>query len=335
MNLLADLLIVVAAIFTAVLGYFLALPTPAAPDRAGLSVALPLLQTPRWICLTLLMGMCVARGAFTWPSTRAGQHFVVFTGQVLLGLASIVCTMLTMDRTAGSPHWIGKVAQLPPFILPLVQMAFAAWFLNPALRDKLDPGTVRTVTNRVLAGFGLLIVCFGVLAIVALWKDLAQDARNRAQNPLPKKTEEVSREVAEEQKFRALTSDAPISEWLKYTSYGTSDERKKIALEALARRPRLIEEMTKELASENWDIVNQALYAIELLPPAPPAGLVVPFQEVGQRITEGLQDAGSSRWSPEQRNRILANWSVCASAYMAAARGLQKTSEDTRPSLRA
>jgi hypothetical protein len=74
------------------------------------------------------MAMCVARGAFTWPSTRAGQYFVVLTGQILLGLASIVCTMLTIDRTGGSPHWIGKVAQLPPFILPLVQMAFAAGF---------------------------------------------------------------------------------------------------------------------------------------------------------------------------------------------------------------
>src|SRR5262249_15684473 len=150
-------------------------------------------------------------------------------------------------------------------------------------------------------------------------------------DPAPKKTEEVSGEVAEEQKFRALAPDTPVSEWLKYTAYGTPDDRKKAALDALARRPKHVEEMSAELSSENWDTVKQALYAIELLPPAPPAGLAAPFQETGQRIVDGLQDAESPRWSAEQRSRILANWSVCASAYMAAARGLQKTPVDTRP----
>jgi hypothetical protein len=215
-----------------------------------------------------------------------------------------------------------------------MQMAFAAWFLNPGLRDKLDPGTVRTVTNRAVAGLGLLIVCFGVLATIALLKVLAHDARDRAQNPPPEKTKEVPQEIAEDQKFRALTPDTPISEWLPYTAYGTPDERKKVAMNALAHRPRLVEEMSAELASENWDTVKQALYAIELLPPTPPAGLAVPFHEAGQRIADGLQEAASSHWSPEQRNAILAQWDVCAGAYIAAARGLRQATVDVRPELR-
>jgi hypothetical protein len=213
-------------------------------------------------------------------------------------------------------------------------MAFAAWFLNPALRDHLDPRTVRSITNRAAAGLGLLMVCFVVLATIALLKVLAHDARDRAQNPPPEKIKEVPMEIAEEQKFRALTPDSPISEWLPYTAYGTPDERMKIALHALTQRPRLIEEMSAELASENWDTVKQALYAIELLPPAPPAGLAVAFHEVGQRIAEGLHEAASSHWSPEERNRILAQWEVCSGAFMAAARGLYQAAVDVRPELR-
>jgi hypothetical protein len=163
-NLFADLLIAVAAIFTAILGYFLALPTPAAPDRAGLSVALPLLQTPRWICLTVLMAMCVARGAFTWPSTR-------------IGIDCLHDAHDRQNRRIAALDW--ESCATSSFYPAARTNGLRRWFLNPALRDKLDPGMVRTVTNRVLAGFGLLIACFGVLAIVALWKDLAQDARNR------------------------------------------------------------------------------------------------------------------------------------------------------------
>jgi hypothetical protein len=173
-----------------------------------------------------------------------------------------------------------------------------------------------------------------VLATIALLKVLAHDARDRAQNPLPEKTKEVPNEIAEDQKFRALTPDTPISEWLPYTAYGTPDERKKKALIALAHRPRLVEEMSAELASENLDTVKQALYAIELLPPAPPAGLAVPFHEAGQRIADGLQEAGSSHWSPQEHNAILAQWDVCAGAFMAAARGLRQASVDVRPELR-
>jgi hypothetical protein len=170
----------------------------------------------------------------------------------------------------------------------------------------LNPGTVRTFTNRALAGFALLIVGFGVLGTIALLQVLAHDARDRAQNPPPEKTKEIPREIAEDQKFRALALGAPISEWLQYTAYGTPDERKKIALNALAHRPRLVEEMSAELASENWDTVKQALYAIELLPPAPPAGLAVPFHEAGQRIADGLQEAASPLVT--NRNAILAQW---------------------------
>jgi hypothetical protein len=337
MNLLADILVAIALLFTAALGYFLSLPTPGAPDRAGLAAMLPILQTPRWICLSVLMGLCVARGAFTWPANRSGQYFVVCAVHVLLGLVAMVCASIAMDQKSPSsraPYWIGYLVQLPTFVLPLLQMAFAAWFLNPALRDNLDQGTVRTFTNRAIAGFGLLIVTVGVLATIALLQVLAHDARDRAQNPPPEKTKEVPKEIADDQKFRALAPDAPISEWLTHTAYGTPDERKKAALNAVAQRPRLVEEMSAELASENWDTVKQALYAIELLPPAPPAALAVPFHEAGQRIADGLQEAASSHWSPDERNRILAQWEVCAGAYMAAARGLRQATVDVRPELR-
>ena len=160
------------------------------------------------------------------------------------------------------------------------------------------------------------------------------NARERAQNPTPQKTKEIPKEIAEEQKFRGLTPDAPISEWLPYTAYGSPEERKNSALKALSQRPRLVEELSTELASENWDMVKQALYAIELLPPAPPPGLAEPFHKTGRRIAEGLQDAESSRWSMEERDRILAQWDVCAGAYIAAARGLNQAGVDVRPVLR-
>ena len=338
MSVLANVLIVMAVLLTAGLGYFLSLPTPGAPDRAGLAVVLPILQTPRWICLAFLMSLCVARGAFAWPAGRSGQYFVVLAVHVLLGIVAVVCTAILMDQNSQSTkvsHWVGYLAQVPAFVMPLLQMIFAAWILNPALRGNLDPRTVRTVNNRAIASFALLLIGLGVIATIAVLNGLARDARERAQNPTLEKTKEIPKEIADEQRFRGLTPDAPISEWLPYTTYGTPEERKNSALTALAQRPRLVEELSTELASENWDRVKQALYAIELLPPAPPAGLAEPFHDTGQRIVEGLQEAESSRWSREQRDCILAQWEVCAGAYIAAARGLHQAGVDVHPGLRA
>jgi hypothetical protein len=337
MSVLPNVLIVIAVLLTAGLGYFLSLPTPGAPDRAGLAVVLPILQTPRWICLAFLMSLCVARGAFVWPAGRAGQYFVVLAVHVLIGIVAVVGTAILMDQNSQStkvPHWVGYLAQVPAFVIPLLQMIFAAWILNPALRGNLDPGTVRTVNHRAIAGFALLISGLGVIATIAVLNGLARDARERAQNPRPENTTEISKEIAEEQKFRSLAPDAPISEWLPYTAYGTPEGRKNSALKALSQRPRLVEELSTELASENWDTVKQALYAIELLPPAPPARLAEPFHKTGRRIVEGLQDAESSRWSMEERDRILAQWDVCTGAYIAAARGLNQAGVDVRPVLR-
>jgi hypothetical protein len=47
-----------------------------------------------------------------------------------------------------------------------------------------------------------------------------------------------------------------------------------------------------------------------------------------------LQEAASSHWSPDERNRILAQWDVCAGAFMAAARGLRQAAVDVGPDLR-
>jgi hypothetical protein len=87
-------------------------------------------------------------------------------------------------------------------------------FLIQLLRDNLDPGTVRTFTNRAIAGFATAYRLLWSARPVALLKVFAHDARDRAQNPLPEKTKEIPKEIAEEQKFRALAQEAPISEWL-------------------------------------------------------------------------------------------------------------------------
>jgi hypothetical protein len=214
-------------------------------------------------------------------------------------------------------------------------MIFAVWILNPTLRANLEPGTVRTINDRAIAGFALLVIGVGVLATVAVLNGLAREARQRAQNSKVQKTSEIPKEIGEEQKFRGLKPDAPISEWLPYTAYGTPEDRKNSALKALAQRPRLVEELSAELASENWDTIKRALYAIELLPPAPPSGLAEPFDRTGRWIVEGLQDAASARWSMEERERTLAQWEVCAGAYIAAARGLRQAGVDVCPALQA
>jgi hypothetical protein len=53
-------------------------------------------------------------------------------------------------------------------LVPSIQIAFAAWFLNPWLRKGLDPAAVRHATNSWFVAFASVVGLF-LLAGAAAW----------------------------------------------------------------------------------------------------------------------------------------------------------------------
>src|SRR5262245_49755928 len=224
MNTSANILLLIATLATIVLGIFLAAPLPAGPDRAGIGIGCFMLQTPRWICLAVVLGMCVANGAFAWPSDRTAQYVIVLVVHGLLGLGSIACGLAAL---AGSisvvPEWKIRVLTLVPFAIPATQILFAAWFLNPSLRSSLDATTVRTGTTWTLAWLGVLVVIFGSIGATAWQQDRTDSARRQAENAAKARAEAEAKTNAEDEGFRALTPESPVTDWFRFTEYGHSE----------------------------------------------------------------------------------------------------------------
>src|SRR5205823_1728614 len=132
MNLTANVLLAFAALMTIILGGAFIAPLPLGPDRAMIGLACFFTQIPRWLCLAIVLSMCVHHGALHWPTERAAQYGVVIVMHALLGLGSIACGLAAIGkRYPGVPDWMMWVLMLVPLLVPSMQIVFAAWFLNP------------------------------------------------------------------------------------------------------------------------------------------------------------------------------------------------------------
>ena len=107
----------VAALLTIGLGAFYCQPPPAGPDRAMIGIVCFLAQTPRWICMAILLGLCVAKGAFVWPESRATQYLMVFALHLAIGFGAICAGLAGLGMTSPSRKLLVATA---PAIAPVV-----------------------------------------------------------------------------------------------------------------------------------------------------------------------------------------------------------------------
>jgi hypothetical protein len=96
---------------------------------------------------------------------------------------------------------------------------------------------------------------------------------------------EAQAEAADETAFRALTPDAPIAAWLRFTHYSKPQSRREAAAAVIAQRPNLVAEMSAHIRSTDPKAADVALRTVALLTP-PPAGLGNAVNDVVHQIAD-------------------------------------------------
>jgi hypothetical protein len=324
--------LVIASLLTIWLAIFFFLPSPSGPDRAMMGWACILLQTPRWICMALVLGICVARGAFAWPESGAAQYAIVFAVHAALGVGAICASLGGLGMTSGIPDWLARLLQLGAVLVPSIEIAFAAWFLNPWLRKGLDGAALRHVTNSWLVAFGSTVAVF-VLAGAAAWILSAADtAKRRGDYEAEQKVKQDAAEQEEDRQFQALKPESPLSDWMAFLEYPHTDEHQRAAREAILKRPNLAEELSAEIASIDSRTSAKAMYFAGQMSP-PPADIAESVRKqahVVMDVAESIDPASS-----DSRNVLYAKVHRLANAVMAAALALCRTGVDLRPELHA
>jgi hypothetical protein len=268
MNLYPNILLAVAAVLTIWKGVYVFVPVSTGPD-ALIGLDSLILQTPRWICLAVVLGVCVARGAFAWPANQAAQYVVVFSVHLLIGLGALWVSMAGLRVVGGVPTWMSRTAALSTIVVPAMQILFAAWFINPVFHRTLDAATRRNVTNAGLIIFAVVVVGF-VWAGAMARRAVSQFAmRNRAQFAADEAARQVVKEDAEDSRFRALTPESPMSDWLLFLESAKSEKNRTAAREAIVNRPTYVADLRGMIDSTNMANVKKALWFISETPKPP------------------------------------------------------------------
>jgi len=138
-----------------------------------------LLQTPRWICLALVLGLCVARGAFSWPPSRGVQFLILFIVHAALGVGAICAGISGLCVTPGVPNWLSRTLAVSTVVVPSMQIAFATWYLNPGLHKGAGATALQHTTNIALATFAVTVGLFAFAGLAA-WQLANTDSTKSA-----------------------------------------------------------------------------------------------------------------------------------------------------------
>jgi hypothetical protein len=323
--------IAIAVLLTIGLGIFFCMPLPLGPDRAMIGLVCFLAQTPRWICMAILLGLCVANGAFTWPENRAAQYVVVFIVHLAIGFGAICAGLGGLGVTSGMPDWLSRILALSTIMVPSVQIVFAAWFLNPGLHKGLDAAAMRFTTNTFLAVFASL-VCMFTLAGVVAWAVTTKDTTTRRHNyEEEQKARQRAQQETEDNAFRALTPQSALADWMSFLEYPNSEEHQRATLDAILKRPKLGEELSELIASGDERMSVKGMYFVGKMFP-PPAEVAEAVREQAHLITKIAEEIDPA--SPTSRNILYEKVHLRAHGVLAAAHGLYRAHVDLRPELR-
>lgn len=104
--------------------------------------------------------------------------------------------------------------------------------------------------------------------------------------PPPPRDYEAEQAAVKEAEFVALSPEAPLSQWLPYTSYAQPQTER--TLQAIVRRPNLVREIEELARGDDIELACQAIRCVGQLPP-PLEPFNAPMQRAGQDIAERIR----------------------------------------------
>jgi len=137
--------------------------------------------------------------------------------------------------------------------------------------------------------------------------------------PQPAEAEIREKKQADEDAaFAALTPDAPIGEWLRFTKYGATEARVQAVIAAITARPDFVAEFSGEIRSPDHAAADIAMRTLAQMT-KPPAELCAAVIDVGRQIvdevrainaTTGAENSGYGRSATLSVR--FAGWSTAA-----------------------
>ncbi len=172
------------------------------------------------------------------------------------------------------------------------------------------------------------------------WPDTKTSYRFRVQKvpappPAPTAEEAKAKRDAEElAQFQAVPDDAPIPAWFPYVRYGARDDRRKIAIGKMVKRPTFQKEMRELMLGEDVRAAEEALRLVEHLPDFP-AELKESVRAAGIDLAERSRKGIAITPEMDPSYEWAADISIRFGGWMVAVRTLrEKTGEDYTPQMK-
>jgi hypothetical protein len=152
--------------------------------------------------------------------------------------------------------------------------------------------------------------------------------RYRVQQEPPPAPVRTSEELEAEERakieaeYNALSTDAPLVAWFRFTRYGNTEERQRAAAVAMRARPNFQQDMTAVILGSDLEATTEALRAFPHFP-EPPIELAATVARVGDDIAAELRAMHELAPDDSARSDAASNISRKFSAWMEAVRSLQ------------
>lgn len=246
-----------------------------------------------WLNVGIVLGAAGAMGGLRWPGARGFGGF-------MLGIAAFVALVLLAAESIGiamepqaSLRWpLVEIvlARLVAYGLPLMVLIYGGWIANSLAASR----------RGQLSVFGVAGVLCVIAAVVSVWEIARDDAAAAASRAASERAGQGQAEdpaVAERRRaFQQLTDANSLVEWSYFTWNVPADVRTD-ALQLMARRPRLEEELAEMLREANPDLVLTGMDLIVSLPFTPSPALDQPVREAvlgwAERLVRESKDVTS------------------------------------------
>ncbi|MEZ5670509.1 MAG: hypothetical protein R3F55_24360 [Alphaproteobacteria bacterium] len=289
------------------------------PDKAGAAIVYFMLTPLRWLPLGFGLLAATGAGAFAWIGGTSGlQYAAVVLVHAGFGAGSVV-VLAALAGARDLPAAPRAAMVVLPFVVPLAEIAYVAWAMNPGIAAAIGAGAMIALLLAALA--------LGAATGLAAWAAVRNGRRRTrvaaADRPSAPAPDHESIRLAA---LGELAVDAPLEAWLPF-----ADEEEPIHVRAWARaeigqRAALADELAATLAGAEW---ARALDFVQRSLDSAPAGLAAPVRDALLRRAEAVRArvAAFETPFPRQYEAELGQAVDLAERFAAAA--------DFRPPLRA